>query len=632
MRYLGRNGRITRGSISFEGQDLLCLSEESLRLLRGDRIAMVYQEPFAALNPCLTIANQLIEVPMVHEGLSQGDALERVERILEDVKLPDPFRIMKAYPHQLSGGQQQRVVIAMALLSKPSLLLCDEPTTALDVTVEAGIIELIHEIQEKFGTSVLFISHNLGLVREVCKRVCVMYAGEVIEEGPVETLFSEPLHPYTHGLFRCIPLPSTDKYTTPLKGIPGQLPLLTTLPEGCVFGPRCEYFQESICQKSGKIPFKAPLPTHKVRCSRIEDINWKSHTQEKTYQKIWNDREIIALKNVDKHYPIHDRSLKSLISAKGTKWVKANQNISCQVNQGETVAIVGESGCGKSTLAKVIIGLETATDGEIWFMEDEIGRMSVKDRTVEQRRSLQMIFQNPNDTLNPSMSAGGQIIRVLRKFGVARSRQEAKEKMYQLLKLVKLPEDFANRKPRQLSGGQKQRIGIARAFAGNPTAIIADEPVSALDVSVQAAITTLLMEIQQENKTTLVFISHDLGLVHYIADRILVMYLGQIMEQGTVEDVFSPPYHPYTEALLSAIPVADPSVEHKKILLEGQLPSILNPPPGCPFAGRCPRHRGAICDTTPPPVQVSRNQHTIACHIPLEELERSEPVFYAKAH
>ena len=631
MRYLGRNGRIISGSILFEGQDLLSFDDEALRLLRGGRIAMVYQEPFAALNPCMTIADQLAEVPMIHDEVSEEEALRRVKEILNSVNLPDPSRIMRSYPHQLSGGQQQRVVIAMALLSRPSLLLCDEPTTALDVTVEAGIIELIHQIQATLGTSVLFISHNLGLVREVCERVCVMYAGEVVEKGPIEQMFVNPQHPYTHGLFGCIPQPNKDKFTTPLTGIPGQLPLLTGLPEGCVFGPRCEYFKKDTCQKSGKIPLESLSAAHHVRCSRISEIDWNTQPQASaTYEKISDpSTQVFTLEGVDKHYPIHDRSLRSLIKGKRKKWVKANQNISFEVNKGETVAIVGESGCGKSTLAKVIIGLETATNGSIQFMEEDITHLSVKERSVEQRSALQMIFQNPNDTLNPSISIGGQIMRVLRKFGIAKSDEEAQEKMSQLLSLVKLPQDFAYRKPRQLSGGQKQRIGIARAFAGNPAAIIADEPVSALDVSVQAAITTLLMEIQQENKTTLLFISHDLGLVHYIADRIVVMYLGQIMEWGTVEEVFSPPYHPYTEALLSAIPVADPTVAHKKILLEGALPSILKPPPGCPFASRCPRHRGSICDTTPPPIRVHKEGHEIACHIPLEELEQLEPVFYA---
>ena len=331
---------------------------------------------------------------------------------------------------------------------------------------------------------------------------------------------------------------------------------------------------------------------------------------------------------LQKYYPIHDRSLAALFSGKSVRYVKANETLDFGARVGETVAIVGESGCGKSTFAKVLMGLETATGGELSFAGDDIGRRPVRKRSRQQLGSLQMVSQNPNDTLNPSHTIGAQIGRVIKKFGVEEDKHKTRKRVMELLDIVKLPRDFYFRRPRQLSGGQKQRIGIARAFAGNPAMVIADEPVSALDVSVAAAVTELLMEIQREHNTTLLFISHDLSVVRYLSDRIVVMYLGQIMERGTTDEVFAPPYHPYTEALLSAVPIADPEVTKREIVLEGNLPSVMNPPKGCPFCTRCPRRIGKICDDERPPVQMDGEGHAIACHIPMDELRRVEPVIH----
>jgi peptide/nickel transport system ATP-binding protein len=635
MRYMGRNGAITGGAMRFKGRDLLAMGEAELRSLRGAEIAMVYQEPFAALNPSMTIGRQLMEVPMIHEGVSEREAHERAARMLEDVRLADTERLMASYPHQLSGGQQQRVVIAMALLANPSLLLLDEPTTALDVTVEAGIVELIGEIKRKFGTAILFISHNLGLVHEVCDRVCVMYSGDVVEEGAVEDVFTHMRHPYTRGLFGCIPLPVAGRDERPLAAIPGQLPLPHERPQGCNFGPRCPWFEPGTCD-SGDVPMidtgMAGEATHRARCLRLDAVDEAPPLMPDTapIAEVAPAPEgdvVLAVEGMQKYYPVYDRSIAALIAGRSVRWVKANEALDFEARRGQTVAIVGESGCGKSTFAKVLMGLETATDGAIVFEGDDIAESAVTGRSKEQIAALQMIFQNPNDTLNPSQSVGAQIARVIRKFGIESDRAKIRQRVYELLDLVKLPRDFARRMPRQLSGGQKQRIGIARAFAGNPSMVIADEPVSALDVSVQAAVTQLLTDIQREHDTTLIFISHDLSLVRYLADRVVVMYLGQIMEQGRVEDVFSPPYHPYTEALLSAVPVADPQIEKTKIVLEGAVPSPLDPPKGCPFATRCQHKLGTICDEERPPVHQRADGHRIACHIPLAELEQMEPVF-----
>ena len=627
MNYMGANGGIVGGRISFDGRDMATLSDEELRHIRGGDIAMVYQEPMAALNPSMVVGKQLSEVLRVHESIGESAAYERARQKLADVHLPDPDRVMAAYPHQISGGQQQRVVIAMALLSNPKLLLLDEPTTALDVTVEAGIVELIAEISERFGTSMLYISHNLGLILDTCDRVCVMYSGEVVEEGPIETVFNSMRHPYTRGLFNAIPLPGADKNARPLVAIRGQLPLPHERPVGCNFGPRCDFFKAGVCD-TGDLPIRdTSSAQQRVRCERWQEIDWSSYRPDYTVREPQEPgRRVLIVDDMRKYYPVHDRSIKALLTGQSVRYVKANESITFDAREQETVAIVGESGCGKSTFAKVLTGLETATEGSIEFNGTDISTISVRKRTPDQLGSLQMVFQNPNDTLNPSHTVGAQIGRVIKKFGVAKSAADVQQRVMQLLDAVKLPRDFMWRRPRQLSGGQKQRVGIARAFAGNPSMVIADEPVSALDVSVQAAVTDLLMDLQQQNKTTLLFISHDLSVVRYLADRIVVMYLGQIMERGTTDEVFSPPYHPYTEALLSAVPIADTSVTKKRILLEGNLPSVLDPPKGCPFETRCPRKLGKICEEERPPVVTVSEEHKIACHIPLEELKKVEPV------
>jgi peptide/nickel transport system ATP-binding protein len=628
MQYMGNNGGIVGGSIRYKGRDLASYSATELRKLRGSEVAMIYQEPMAALNPSLTIGSQLIEVPMTHEGLRQSEAYERAVEMLTDVRLSDAERVMAAYPHQISGGQQQRVVIAMALLGKPSLLLLDEPTTALDVTVEAGIVKLVADISKKFGTAQIYISHNMGLILETCERVCVMYSGEAIEDGRIVDLFERPLHPYTQGLFGCIPLPSADKNARPLTPIRGQLPLPHERPPGCFFGPRCDYFRDGLCNQD-LIPLTpSDQSGHRVRCLRWREVAEETSVREVVgREKIEIGAEMLRATALQKYYPIHDRSLAALISGKSVRYVKANEALDFGACVGETVAIVGESGCGKSTFAKVLMGLETATAGELNFAGNEIGDRPVRKRSPQQLGSLQMVFQNPNDTLNPSHTIGAQIGRVIKKFGVESDKGKIQERVLALLDTVKLPRDFYKRRPRQLSGGQKQRVGIARAFAGNPKMVVADEPISALDVSVAAAVTELLMEIQREHGTTLLFISHDLSVVRYLADRVVVMYLGQIMERGTTEQIFAPPYHPYTEALLSAVPIADPNVEKREIVLEGNVPSALNPPKGCPFATRCPRKVGDICDNEPPPHISDHPRHVIACHIPLEDLIKVEPVF-----
>ncbi len=628
MQDLGKNGRVVGGTIKFKGRDLGKMSERELRELRGSEIAMIYQEPMASLNPAMKIGKQLMEVPMIHQGMGKEDAYNLALEIVTAVKLPDPARILNAYPHQLSGGQQQRIVIAMALMSKPALLILDEPTTALDVTVEAGIVDLVKELGEKTGTSMLFISHNLGLVLETCDRLCVMYSGEAVETGSIEEVFDHMRHPYTQGLFRSIPLPGADKNSRPLVAIPGNFPLPNERPKGCNFGPRCDYFVAGRCDK-GDVPMSI-LPDrdrHGTRCVRWDEIDWDAEIVAKTNTNKTEPGDVIlSVDNLKKYYEV---SGAKMFGGGEKRVVKANETLSFTAREAETLAIVGESGCGKSTLAKVLMGLETATEGHVTLGNEDVAHIEIEDRAVSTVASIQMVFQNPFDTLNPSHTIGSQIMRVLEKFKVGKTQDDREQRMLELLDLVKLPREFAKRKPRQLSGGQKQRIGIARAFAGDAKVVVADEPVSALDVSVQAAVTDLLMEIQRERRTTMLFISHDLSIVRYLADRVMVMYLGHVVELGSTEQVFSPPYHPYTEALLSAVPIADTKVKKKHIVLEGDIPSAMNPPPGCPFQTRCQRKRmvaGNLCETEVPPMRRLAEGHEIKCHLPQAEFDAMEPI------
>jgi peptide/nickel transport system ATP-binding protein len=621
VRYLGRAGRLAGGQILFEGRDLITLSDAALRTIRGRRIAMVYQDPMASLNPVMTVGRQLMEVPMIHEGVGARAARERAIAMLEEVKLADPAGVMERYPHQLSGGQQQRIVIAMTLIAGPALLIMDEPTTGLDVTVEAAVLDLVRELRQRHHSAILFISHNLGSVARVCDRVGVMYRGEIVEEGSVRQIFADPRHPYTRGLLDCLPTLGRDKRQAPLVPIPGQVESAISRPLGCGFARRCAYVESGRCT-SGPIP-AGPVdgePRHRVACVRAGELSlWRRRTSVVVSQDGGVETEpIIDVHHLTKVYEPRRRRRRF----GGVRpSVRALADVNLTASRRRTLAIVGESGCGKSTLAKVLSGIEVASAGGVTLDGVEIGSLAVDARSAAVRRKLQMVFQNPDSTLNPSHTVGYAIARALRRLR-DRAPVDVGAGVARLLEIVKLAPAMAVRKPHHLSGGEKQRVAIARALAGDPDVIVADEPVSALDVSVQAAVINLLNEIQAAHGATLVFISHDLGVVRYLADHVAVMYLGTVAEIGRVERVFAPPYHPYTEALLSAVPVPDPDHDVARILLDGPVPRADEIPRGCPFATRCPRRVGAICDDTPPPVQQLAADHRIACHIPGPELLR----------
>jgi peptide/nickel transport system ATP-binding protein len=633
VNFLGANGYVKRGSIKFQGQDLVGKSGEELRQLRGDQIAMVYQDPMQALNPSMRLGDQLKEVLTVHRNMEDSEAVDYCIQMLDRVHMPDSANVMKRYPHQISGGQQQRVVIAMALLNNPALLIMDEPTTALDVTVEATVLDLITELRRDFDTAIMYITHNLGVVARVSTRVGVMYAGEMVEAGTVEEIFRHPQHPYTQGLMRCVPRLGADKASSILYPIRGRVPPPDSRPSGCIYGPRCDYVQDRCRRERPQLrPISAQTT---VRCHFAEEIiaaDW-TPSEDLVLPTIseagGNGQPILRVKDLKKYYEVKGGSLRDVAGVGEKRFVKAVENASFDLSKGRTLGVVGESGCGKSTLIRTIIGLEDSTSGDAEFMGFDItGDISTRD--VGLIEELQMVFQNPDSTMNPSYTVGQQIGRPMQRFKTV-PKNQIRDEVVKLLRAMRLGDTYYDRLPRQLSGGEKQRVGIARALASQPDLVLCDEPVSALDVSVQAAILNLLLEIQQEFNTTLVFIAHDLSVVRFFSDDVAVMYLGQIMEIGPADAIYAPPYHPYTEALLSAVPIPDPRAKQKHIRLTGSVPSAIDPPSGCRFHTRCPRRQllpdgGKICETDLPPWRDVGDGHRIFCHIPPETLITFDPV------
>jgi peptide/nickel transport system ATP-binding protein len=568
---------------------------------------MVYQEPGRALNPSIRVGRQVAEVFEI-AGLGKHEAMSRAEDSLRTVQISDPGRVLRSYPHQLSGGMLQRVVIAMALAAQPALLILDEPTTALDATVEAEILELVAALREQFHTAVLFISHNLAVIAKMCDRVGVMYAGELVEQGPALEVFEQPRHPYTVGLLRCIPRRGQRKDHGRLDTIPGFLPAPGEVATGCVFAPRCG-LAEQRCREEAPPLYPVTL-ARASRChyhTRAQELPRASPEDVRLPQPERDSAPVIVLNGVSKTF------------AARREQVHALTGVDLELHRGETLGLVGESGSGKTTLARVLLGLSPPDAGSALELSGSKLAPTAPRRSRDQLRAMQIVFQNPDSALNRRHSVRHLIGRALTKLaGTAGKDREAA--LQEVIRSVRMEPRHLGLRPAQLSGGLKQRVAIARAFAGNPQVLVCDEPTSALDVSVQAAILNLLGELQGKNRVTYLFISHDLGVVRYLSDQIAVLYLGRLMEYGEAETVFSAPHHPYTEALLSAVPSLE-GTPGDRIILSGESPSPANPPTGCVFHTRCPRVLPTgVCQTVEPPLAEEDPGHLIRCHIPLAEL------------
>jgi peptide/nickel transport system ATP-binding protein len=608
MRYLPDNAVVESGRVMFGEEDVLTASESTLRSWRGNRMAMVYQDPGTALNPSIKVGEQIAEVYRFHRGMSRADAFAASIHMLETVQISAPDRVARRYPHELSGGQQQRIMFAMALATDPDLLVLDEPTTGLDATVEAEVLDLVEQLRTQFETSILFVSHNLGIVARMCERVGVLYAGRLIEEGPATELFHAPRHPYTLALLRCMPRMGMRKDVDRLDPIPGSLPPIGVEIAGCVYAERCPIARDR-CREEPP-PIEPVAPGHGSRCffhEEVPGIPARTHVDDQDAVPLAaTDGVLLKLDDVVKAY------------GSGQHQVTACAGIDLEVGRGEVLGLVGESGSGKTSLAKCIVGLLAPSAGAIEFDESDVtsGR-----RPREARRRLQMVFQNPDNALNPSHTVRTILRRSLELLAGIQGRDRQDEQMTDLVQSVRLEPRHLDVRPSALSGGLKQRVAIARSFAGSPSLILCDEPTSALDVSVQAAILNLLVDLQRREGVSYVFISHDLAVVRYVADRIAVMYLGQIVDVGPADAVFQPPHHPYTEALLSAIPTLDPEAK-TRMKLHGTLPSPTDPPSGCRFHTRCPRFLGEVCENVEPPWQTSPDGERYRCHIEPAELAR----------
>jgi peptide/nickel transport system ATP-binding protein len=607
VRHLARNGRIRNGRVLVDGRDLLTLSRAELREMRSRSVSMVYQDPGRALNPSIRVGRQLAEVFEVL-GDERKQARERAEAMLRKVQIADAGSVMQRYPHQLSGGMQQRVVIAMALASDPTLLILDEPTTGLDATVEAEVLELVANLRQEFGASVLFISHNLGVIAKMCDRVGVLYAGTLVEEGPARALFDDPRHPYTVALLRCIPRGGMRKDQGRLDSIPGFLPLPGAHLPACVFSDRCPLADDR-CRTEP--PPLVQLSGRTTRCfyhEQAQDIPRQTPEDLPPSLRDSSDAPVLRAAEVSKTF------------RQGIHQIHALTGVSVELWPGETLGLVGESGSGKTTFARVLLGITKPDADSVLELDDHPLPGTTGKRSRDDIRAIQIVFQNPDQALNQRHAVKRIVGRAVERLADLHGRKRD-DRMVALTRSVRLADRFLSVRPASLSGGLKQRVAIARAFAGNPRIVVCDEPTSALDVSVQAAILNLLGELQRDEQTSYIFISHDLGVVRYLADRIAVLYLGRLMEVGAAERVFDGPHHPYTEALLSAVPTME-GEERPRIRLEGDIPSAADPPSGCVFHTRCPRRVGEICDTEEPPLAEVEPGHFMRCHISIDELRR----------
>ena len=617
MRLLAKPaGRIVAGRILFEGRDLLALSDDEMREIRGRHISMIFQEPMTSLNPVLTIGFQIMEPLLIHLGMDMSAARRRATELLGMVGIPDAERRLDQYPHQFSGGMRQRVMIAIGLACNPKLIIADEPTTALDVTIQAQILKLMKDLSRDLGIAMVLITHNLGIVARYADRVNVMYAARMTEQALARELFARPLHPYTAGLLRSVPRldrPRAAKLET-IEGLP---PNLLDPPPGCRFAPRCPAkVPES---EAGPPPMVEVERGHYSRCVRAFEIARngleglglaRASSAVPIPKTIDRSQPMLTVRDLKTHFKVAT-GLKALSS--GRTVVRAVDGLSFDVYRGETLGLVGESGCGKTTVGRTLLRLEDATAGSIAFRGEDVTRVS-GDALKRYRRQIQVIFQDPYSSLNPRMTIGEIIAEPMRVYKLQPDRAAARARVHELLAQVGLFEYMAERYPHELSGGQRQRVGIARALAMQPSFIVCDEPVSALDVSIQAQIINLLEDLQEKLGLTYLFIAHDLAVVRHISDRVIVMYLGRVMEIADRDALYANPLHPYTRALLDAVPIPDPQIESQREyrVLGGEVPSPLDPPRGCVFHTRCPR-ASEECTMQVPELREIRPGHHAAC-------------------
>jgi peptide/nickel transport system ATP-binding protein len=589
MRLLPPSGRITAGAVRLAGTDLLSLTEGEMRRVRGGRMAMIFQEPQTSLNPVMSVGDQIAEAIRVHEGGSRDQVPARVLELMHAVGIPDPARRVEEYPHQLSGGMKQRIMIAMALAGDPQLLIADEPTTALDVTIQAQVLGLLKDLQRKTGMAVLLITHDLGVVAETADRLAVMYAGQIVETATTDAFFAAPAHPYSRQLMESVP--GADKRSRRLAVIPGRVPRLDQAFVGCRFAERC-YAVMPQCVDT--LPVWRDLEgAQGVRChlwtggeGEPDGLNRETQTASLDSDPVpESDRgqdPLLQIHDLRVHFPIHAGVFRRVVAH-----VRAVDGVTFDLQAGRTLALVGESGCGKTTAGKGILQLTTPTGGSIRYRGHELMGLGYR-RMRPFRKDLQIIFQDPYAAMNPRMLIGDLVGEGLQALGIERSRAGRMRRVAELLDLVGMDVDAVDRYPHEFSGGQRQRICIARALAVEPKLIVCDEPTSALDVSVQAQILNLLKDLQDRLGLAYLFITHDISVVAYLAHEVAVMYLGRVVERGRVEEILDDPRHPYTRALLSAVPVVDPQKRSSIIRLEGDMPSPINPPQGCHFHPRCP--------------------------------------------